>query len=164
MLLAVMMPLRPLTNLPTSTSRPRLAEAPVTHSEPSPEHQLTKNLPPSTSRPNTSRPRLAEAPVTHSEPSPSTSRPGLTRFRPRLPFFKKMSTSQPPWRYQLIRLTGLDLLADSVGASDCTLAAVGSIPARARGFICFYAPNPYTGSHTGNQTRALAVRAPNPDH
>ncbi|KAI8506326.1 hypothetical protein Bbelb_157530 [Branchiostoma belcheri] len=55
-----------------NTSRPRLAEAPVTHSEPSPEHQPTKNLPP-----NTSRPRLAEAPVTHSEPSPNTSRPRL---------------------------------------------------------------------------------------
>ncbi|KAI8507865.1 hypothetical protein Bbelb_141050 [Branchiostoma belcheri] len=69
-------------NLPPNTSRPRLAEAPVTHSEPSPEHQPTKNLPP-----NTSRPRLAEAPVTHSEPSPehqptknlptNTSRPRL---------------------------------------------------------------------------------------
>ncbi|KAI8506186.1 hypothetical protein Bbelb_156130 [Branchiostoma belcheri] len=51
--------------LPPNTSRPRLAEAPVTHSEPSPEHQPTKNLPS-----NTNRPRLAEAPVTHSEPSP----------------------------------------------------------------------------------------------
>ncbi|KAI8497071.1 hypothetical protein Bbelb_250200 [Branchiostoma belcheri] len=29
-------------NLPPNTSRPRLAEAPVTHSEPSPEHQPTK--------------------------------------------------------------------------------------------------------------------------
>ncbi|KAI8507945.1 hypothetical protein Bbelb_141850 [Branchiostoma belcheri] len=56
---------QPTKNLPPNTSRPRLAEAPVTHSEPSPEHQPTKNLPP-----NTSRPRLAEAPVTHSEPSP----------------------------------------------------------------------------------------------
>ncbi|KAI8506327.1 Nitrogen permease regulator 2 [Branchiostoma belcheri] len=54
-----------IQNLPPNTSRPRLAEAPVTHSEPSPEHQPTKNLPP-----NIGRPRLAEAPVTHSEPSP----------------------------------------------------------------------------------------------
>ncbi|KAI8502062.1 hypothetical protein Bbelb_204740 [Branchiostoma belcheri] len=71
-----------IQNLPPNTSRPRLAEAPVTHSEPSTEHQPTKNLPP-----NTSRPRLAEAPVTHSEPStehqptknlpPNTSRPRL---------------------------------------------------------------------------------------
>ncbi|KAI8488385.1 hypothetical protein Bbelb_339810 [Branchiostoma belcheri] len=58
-------PLSHIQNLPPNTSRPRLAEAPVTHSEPSPEHQPTKNLPP-----NTSRPRLAEAPVTHSEPPP----------------------------------------------------------------------------------------------
>ncbi|KAI8495813.1 Neuronal acetylcholine receptor subunit beta-4 [Branchiostoma belcheri] len=75
-------PLSHIQNLPPNTSRPRLAEAPVTHSEPSPEHQPTKNLPP-----NTSRPRLAEAPVTHSEPSPehqptknlppNTSRPRL---------------------------------------------------------------------------------------
>ncbi|KAI8507873.1 Nitrogen permease regulator 2 [Branchiostoma belcheri] len=84
-------PLSHIQNLSPNTSRPRLAEAPVTHSEPSPEHQVsrprlaeasatpsepspehqpTKNLPP-----NTSRPRLAEAPVTHSELPPNTSRP-----------------------------------------------------------------------------------------
>ncbi|KAI8495796.1 hypothetical protein Bbelb_262120 [Branchiostoma belcheri] len=71
---------QPTKNLPPNTSRPRLAEAPVTHSEPSPEHQPTKNLPP-----NTSRPRLAEAPATHSEPSPEhqpTKSHGLYPFRP----------------------------------------------------------------------------------
>ncbi|KAI8482392.1 hypothetical protein Bbelb_398770 [Branchiostoma belcheri] len=36
-------PLSHIQNLPPNTSRPRLAEAPVTHSEPSPEHQPTKS-------------------------------------------------------------------------------------------------------------------------
>ncbi|KAI8492478.1 hypothetical protein Bbelb_299310 [Branchiostoma belcheri] len=92
-------PLSHIQNLPSEHQPTKVAEAPVTHSESSPEHQPTKNTsrprlaespchtfrtfprtpadqgwlkPPSHIQnfpPNTSRPRLAEAPVTHSEPS-----------------------------------------------------------------------------------------------
>ncbi|KAI8508076.1 hypothetical protein Bbelb_143160 [Branchiostoma belcheri] len=84
---------QPTKDLPPNTSRQRLAEAPVTHSEPSPEHQPTKNLPP-----NTNRPRLAEAPVTHSEPSPEhqpTKNLPPNTSRPRLAE-APVTQSEPP--------------------------------------------------------------------
>ncbi|KAI8521948.1 hypothetical protein Bbelb_017020 [Branchiostoma belcheri] len=72
-------PLSHIQNLPPNTSQPRLAEASVTHSEPSPELQPTKNanLPP-----NSSRPRLAEAPChTFRTFPPNTIRPRLAEVR-----------------------------------------------------------------------------------